>query len=108
MTSYGGRSLSRGIEVGVVIISEEAQATLSPDEIARALRAHASCNWEFIWPEDREANERALLYDQKLGAVFWDQFCLQEFEITTNSERTETFICLVSEVYSHPYFLSPH
>ena len=92
----GGRSESRGVLLGRLLITNGAMAVLSHGDVFTALRRHACGDWGDLCLEDHAANNEALreggrllsIYRSSAGVKFW---------ILTEADRTGTTVLLPEE-----------
>jgi hypothetical protein len=79
--------------LGQIVITANAQRTIRPDDVLRALARHAKGDWGELCEDDREENELSLKEGYRLlsayhaadGAKFW---------IITEADRSVTTVLL--------------
>jgi len=79
--------------LGHVVITANAQATLNPADIHRALARHHSGDWGDVDEHDRRANEESLTEGSRLLSSYKDQQGVK-FWIITEADRSATTILL--------------
>jgi hypothetical protein len=83
----------RKFPLGQVVITANAQVTISPDDVRRALARHATGDWGDVCKDDRQENELSLkqgfrllsAYSAADGTKFW---------IITEADRSVTTVLL--------------
>lgn len=69
----------RKFSMGQMVITSNAQAVLTPEDVGTALTRHSQCDWGDVCAEDRQVNERGVLeqgmilsaYQSAKGEKFW-------------------------------------
>lgn len=65
--------------MGQMVITANAQAVLTPEDVSMALARHSKCDWGEVCAEDAKVNERGVLeqgiilsaYQSAKGVKFW-------------------------------------
>jgi len=83
----------RKFELGRVVITSAALATLPTEDVESAVRKHANGDWGEIEDEDQEANEHALLAGLRLFSAYRTE-CGIRFYIITEWDRSVTTVLL--------------
>lgn len=81
------------VPLGRTVATPAAIAAVSPPDIAAALRRHASGDWGEVDPDDRDANDDAVRFGERLlsvyrtagGTTFW---------VLTEADRSATTVFL--------------
>lgn len=84
------------VSLGQVVITANAASTLQDEDVLIALHRHSTGDWGNLCPEDRTANEGALIngtrllssYRSKTGIAFW---------IITEADRSLTTVLLPAD-----------
>jgi hypothetical protein len=79
--------------LGQLMMTTNAMRTLREDEVGTALANHAHGDWGAVCPEDRAANERALVNDGRLFSVYHDGSGVK-FWIITEADRSATTVLM--------------
>jgi hypothetical protein len=58
------------VPLGQIVITANAEATLNPDDVQKALGRHASGDWGEVCSEDAQLNDDALEYGDRLLSVY--------------------------------------
>lgn len=82
-----------GVPLGRVVITQNALATLSQDDILAGILRHAARDWGDVCDEDRGANDYALLHGERLLSVYHTAD-RRKFWIITEWDRSTTTILL--------------
>jgi len=83
------------IELGRVVITRGAMATLKEANVHDALRRHESCDWGTLCDEDREANDLAVREKLRLVSVYYSDET--KFYVITEWDRSATTVLLPEE-----------
>lgn len=83
-------------EIGNIYITRGAKEEIAEEDIIKSLNRYTSCDWGELCKEDRQANEDALKYGDRLFAVYKDSKG-KKFYIITEWDRSVTTILLPSE-----------
>ena len=86
-------NLGTKFPLGQTVMTSNAMEQLTQDEILGALKRHAAGDWGDVCPEDRAANERALVNGGRLFSVYHDGSGVK-FWIITEADRSETTVLL--------------
>jgi len=78
---------------GQLVITTNAQAQLPEADVRRAIARHLAGDWGDCSPDDREANDLALLDGARLFSVY-DTADGQRFWIITEADRSATTVLL--------------
>jgi hypothetical protein len=79
--------------LGQLVITANAKDALHPEDVAAALRRHATGNWGELCDEDKAANQRALTDGSRLFSVYRDRGGVK-FYVITESDRSVTTVLL--------------
>jgi hypothetical protein len=79
--------------LGAVYITANAERTLEPADVIRALVRHTRGDWGELDPEDWQANEQALVEGGRLLSVYRDGNDVR-FYIITEWDRSATTVLL--------------
>ncbi len=82
--------------LGTIVATPGALCVLTREEIATALHRHRSGDWGELDPEDRRANDQALIEGSRLLSAYHSRFG-KKFWVITESDRSVTTILLPSE-----------
>lgn len=82
--------------LGQMLITPGARDTLEPEDVMLAMRRHAKGDWGDCCPDDREANNAALLDEARILSVHHDRFGVK-FWIITEADRSATTVILPAE-----------
>ena len=83
----------RSFAFGQLVMTTNAMRTLPPEAFGTALARHAACDWGDVCPEDREANEVALVHGGRLFSVYHDNQRVK-FWVITEADRSATTVLL--------------
>ena len=83
----------RSFPLGRVVATRTADATLSPEDVRKALDRHAACDWGDVCPADRKENELSLREGFRLFSVYHDRDG-KRFWIITEADRSVTTVLL--------------
>ena len=83
------------IELGRVVITRGAMATLNETDVQAALRRHRSGDWGTLCAEDREANDVAVHEQLRLVSVYDSDGT--KFYVITEWDRSATTVLLPEE-----------
>ncbi len=83
------------IELGRVVITRGAMATLNETDVQTALRRHESGDWGTLCDEDREANDVAVREQLRLVSVYYSDDT--KFYVITEWCRSATTVLLPEE-----------
>ncbi|MCI0623788.1 MAG: hypothetical protein L0387_19380 [Acidobacteria bacterium] len=83
-------------ELGRVVITQGAKATLPPEDVHAAIHRHARGDWGELDEPDIAANERALLDGDRLVSVYSSTNGVR-FYVITEWDRSFTTILLPDE-----------
>ncbi len=83
------------VALGILLITSNAQELLTQDEIGHAIARHMTGDWGDLPPEDREANEEALVHGYRLLSAYGDGD--RRFWIITEADRSVTTVLLPSD-----------
>lgn len=83
------------VALGMLLITRNAQELLTGEEIGHAIARHMSGDWGDVPPEDREANEEALVQGFRLLSVYGEGD--RRFWIITEADRSVTTVLLPSD-----------
>ena len=81
------------VPLGQVVATANASETLPQNEIAEALRRHASGDWGDVDKEDRESNDQAFQHGDRLLSVYHTTDGTK-FWIITEWDRSVTTVLL--------------
>ena len=79
--------------LGSVFVTAQADTVLVHEDVTTAIRRHMAGDWGDTCPEDREANERALIDGSRLLSVYHDRNGVK-FWIITEADRSATTVLL--------------
>jgi hypothetical protein len=79
--------------MGQTVITSNAQNTLDAADVLIALARHGAGDWGSVCPDDRKANEQALLEGCRLLSVYKDRNGTA-FWIITEADRSATTVLL--------------
>jgi hypothetical protein len=79
---------------GQIILDRSAKRRLTSDEVIAALDRHIYGDWGKVRPQQKEANEKALLKEGSLQSVYYTSDGVR-FSIVTNKERTVTTVKVI-------------
>jgi hypothetical protein len=85
--------MSAKFTLGQLVITTNAQATLSPESVLPAITRHASGDWGELDDHDRQENELSLKRGFRLVSVYRDANNTK-FYIITEADRSVTTILL--------------
>lgn len=83
------------VALGILLITRNAQEILTQEEIGHAIARHMTGDWGDVPPEDREANEEALVHGYRLLSAYGDGD--RRFWIITEADRSVTTVLLPSD-----------
>ena len=83
----------RTFSLGRVVGTPNALARLTSDDVLNALNRHSAGDWGDVCPEDRQANERALVEGTRLLSVYHGISGVK-FWIITEADRSATTVLL--------------
>jgi hypothetical protein len=83
------------IELGQVVITRGALATLNEADVHGALRRHQSGDWGTLCNEDREANDVAIREQLRLVSIYYSDNT--KFYVITEWDRSATTVLLPEE-----------
>ena len=83
-------------ELGRIVITRDAIAEISWENILAAIRRHVHGDWSNVEAEDRQANDDALRCDDRLLSSYESARQI-EFWLLTEWDRTVTTILLPSD-----------
>ena len=86
----------RKFSLGRIVLAESVSQILLLHDIATALLRHAKGDWGDVCPEDRNANESALLDGLRLFSVYHDRKGVK-FWIITQADRNTTTVFLPAD-----------
>jgi hypothetical protein len=78
--------------IGQLVITRAALELLSPEDVGKAIVRHITGDWGNICPEDKQANEDALVHGDRLLSAYGDKD--RRFWIITEADRSVTTILL--------------
>jgi hypothetical protein len=81
--------------LGQVVITANAQSTIHPDDVLRALTRHANGDWGDLDPNDASLNELALKAGDRLLSAYGNGE--RKFWIITEADRSVTTVLLPSD-----------
>jgi hypothetical protein len=84
--------------LGRTVITRNALSTLHADDVAVAVRRHASGDWGECCEEDRKENELALEQELRILSVYRDRNDVK-FWIITEADRSATTVLLPEDYY---------
>lgn len=84
------------LNLGRTLITPGARDSIEPEDVLLALRRHAKGDWGDCCPDDREANNAALLDEARVLSVYHDRFGTK-FWVITEADRSATTVILPSE-----------
>lgn len=93
MTNIYALPRAARFRLGELYVTTAADRTIGPAEIARGLARHAQGDWGDICPDDRAANELALVQGGRLHSVYRDRHGVP-FWIITEWDRSATTVLL--------------
>ncbi len=79
--------------LGQTVSTRNALNTLNAEDVLEAMNRHHSGDWGDLCEEDRQANEQALEYDERLFSVYYDRDGTK-FYIITEHDRSVTTVLL--------------
>jgi hypothetical protein len=79
--------------LGRIVATPNALAHLTHDDVLSALNRHRVSDWGDVCPEDRQANERALIKGGRLLSVY-HSVSGTKFWIITEADRSVTTVLL--------------
>ena len=82
--------------LGRLAVTANAEAELDPEDIHNAINHHCVGDWGDLCPDDKEANEQALLFGGRLFSAYHDRKGVK-FWIITEADRSVTTFLLPSE-----------
>jgi hypothetical protein len=93
MPSHDDRFDNAKFPLGRLTQTSAALATLSPEDVIAALKRHAQGDWGELDPEDRQANEQALIEGSRLLSVYRSAADVR-FYVITEWDRSLTTVLL--------------
>jgi hypothetical protein len=93
------QQVTRKFQLGRLLMTPGALASVPAEEIGEALRRHASGDWGEVCPEDRDENELSLKEGFRLLSVYRSGADVR-FWIITEADRSSTTILLHDECAS--------
>ena len=85
--------MAKHFPLGQLLITPEAQNTLSSASTLDALRRHAQGDWGELDDEDKRANDQALLDGTRLLSAYRDEHGVK-FWIITEADRSATTVLM--------------
>jgi len=85
--------LEQLFELGHIVATSNALATLNAEDLLSGLRRHATGDWGELCDEDRTANEQGLRAGERLLSAHLDRFGTR-YWIITEWDRSATTILL--------------
>ena len=79
--------------IGRLVVTNNADAEVDPADVDICVNRHWGGDWGDVCPEDREANETALVEGGRLFSVYHDRKGVK-FWIITESDRSATTVLL--------------
>jgi hypothetical protein len=81
-----------GFPLGQLVITNNAQATLDPDDVQIGLARHAAGDWGELCPEDAQSNADALEHGGRLFSAYGQGD--RRFWIITECDRSVTTVLM--------------
>jgi hypothetical protein len=79
--------------LGGLVVTANARDVLADVDIKAALARHKSCDWGDVCEEDRQSNEDALMYGNRILSAYTGS-CGNRFWIITEADRSATTVLL--------------
>jgi hypothetical protein len=79
--------------LGQTVITANAQSTLHPEDVLKAIQRHARGDWGDLCDEDRAENARSLVRSGRLFSVYHDRNRVKMYVIT-EWDRSVTTVLL--------------
>ena len=92
------------VPLGQIVITANAEATLNPDDVQKALGRHASGDWGEVCSEDAQLNDDALEYGDRLLSVYRSGDT--RFRIITEWDRSVTTVLLPEDYLAYNFVRS--
>lgn len=84
------------MELGEIFITRAVVDVISPQEIVTFLKRYENLDWGDICDEDKQTNEDALIFGDRILALYHTEKGIK-FYIITESDRSITTILLADE-----------
>lgn len=78
--------------LGELVVTANAQAALTPGQIAEGVQRHAGGDWGDVCSEDAGLNDEALKHGSRLLSVYGDAG--KRFWVITEADRSSTTVLL--------------
>ena len=86
----------RRFDLGRIVMTRDALASLTLKDVNTALRRHRACDWGDVDPEDQVENDFSLTRRLRLISVYYAEDATK-FWIITEADRSATTILLPEE-----------
>jgi hypothetical protein len=85
--------MEKHVPLGQTVITANANATLHPEDVIKALARHAVGDWGVVDDQDKGLNDRSLADGSRLLSAYLDRNNVK-FWIITEADRSSTTILL--------------